>query len=78
MVLQHRNNPEYPGIWKEYPGLAWVQPTFPTPETRYSLSKETPLILRFRLIIHEGGKPDKNNSEDNWDAYHAPCISVNN
>ncbi len=78
MVLQHHDNPEYPGIWRDYPGLAWVQPTFPTPGTRDLLDKETPLILRFRLIIHAGGKPDKKSSEDNWDAYHAPYIPVNN
>lgn len=76
MVLQHQSNPEYPGDWKDYPNLAWVQPTFPTPGTRYLLDKETPLILRFRLIIHAGGKPDKKSSEDNWDAYHEPSTPL--
>jgi len=70
MVLQHEDNPEYPGEWREYPDLAWVQPTFPTPDTRYKLSTKKPLVLRFRLIIHNGGKPDKKSSERNWDAYH--------
>ena len=71
MVLQHQGNPEYPGVWKDYPGLAWVQPTFPTPETRYLLSKEKPLVLRFRLIIHADGKPSELISKKNWDVYHS-------
>ncbi len=71
MVLQHHDNPEYPGEWRDYPGLAWVQPTFPTPETRYSISKTEPLVLRFRLIIHAGGKPNETTSKKNWDAYHS-------
>jgi len=71
MVLQHKDNPEYPGEWKEYPELAWVQPTFPTPNTRYLLSKEVPLILRYRLIIHSGGKQNEDYYMKNWDAYHS-------
>ncbi len=70
MVLQHNENPEYPGEWRDYPGLAWVQPTFPTPNTRYKLSTEEPLVLRYRMIIHNGGKLDKGTFEKNWDAYH--------
>ena len=76
MILQHEDNPEYPGIWKEYPNLAWVQPTFPSPNTRYLLSKTEPLILRYRLIIHKGGQPDKKISEENWDAYNLPEASL--
>ncbi len=70
MVLQHKGNPEYPGAWVHYPDLAWVQPTFPTSGTRYPLSKEEPLILRYRLIIHTGGKTDIGISEKNWDAFN--------
>ena len=71
MVLQHRDNPEYPGSWRDYPDLAWVQPTFPTPDTRYLLSKEVPLVLRYRLIIHSGGKQNADLYMKNWDAYHS-------
>lgn len=71
MVLQHQNNPDYPGDWVEYPDLAWVQPTFPASGSRYPLSTEKSLILRFRLIVHAGGKPEINISEERWDAYHA-------
>lgn len=70
MVLQHRNNPDYPGDWVEYPELAWVQPTFPASGSRYPLSTGKSLILRYRLIVHAGGKPEINISEERWDAYH--------
>ncbi len=76
MVLQHQANPEYPGQWVEYPDLAWVQPTFPTPGTRYPLQKEEPLVLRYRLIIHAGAKPDIVSSERNWDAYHSAFTPI--
>jgi len=71
MVLQHQDNPDYPGDWVEYPDLAWVQPTFPASGTRYPLSTEKTLVLRYRLIVHKGGKPGKDISEMRWDAYHA-------
>jgi hypothetical protein len=68
-ILQHQDNPEYPGTWVEYPGLSWVQPTFPTPNTRYLLSKNEPLVLRFRLIVHQGAKPDEGVLLKQWDHY---------
>ena len=70
MVLQHQGNPDYPGDWVEYPNLSWVQPTFPASGTRYSLEKDEPLILRYRLVIHTGGKPDEDISKMRWDAFH--------
>lgn len=81
MVLQHKENPEYPGTWAEYPDLAWVQPTFPTPGTRYHLDKGKSLILRYRLIVHSGGKPDELISKQRWDAFNAtltPLYTFNN
>lgn len=74
MVLQHKDNPEYPGKWVEYPDLAWVQPTFPTPETRYPLSIQKPFVLQYRLLVHKGGKPDVEISRKKWDAYHIDDI----
>lgn len=71
MILQHNSNPEYPGAWVEYPDLSWVQPTFPAPNTRYALSTEKPLILKYRFIVHSGGKPTVNKSKLYWDAYHS-------
>jgi len=72
MVIQHKDNPEYPGEWRDYPTLAWVQPTFPTPESRYPLSKTEALVLRYRLIIHAGGKLSTDTYMNYWDAYHRP------
>lgn len=71
MVLQNENNPEYPGEWAEYPDLSWVQPTFPSSGTRYLLKPGQPLILRFRLIVHPGMRPEVSMSEMLWDAYHS-------
>lgn len=71
MVLQHKDNPEYPGSWREYPDLAWVQPTFPTPNTRFLLSREEPLVLRYRLIIHAGEKLSDEIAKMSWDAYNS-------
>lgn len=71
MVLQNKDNPEYPGSWREYPDLAWVQPTFPTPETRFHLSREEPLVLRYRLIIHAGEKLSDEIAKMSWDAYNS-------
>jgi hypothetical protein len=71
MVLQNKDNPEYPGNWREYPDLAWVQPTFPTPNTRFLLSREEPLVLRYRLIIHAGEKLSDEIAKMSWDAYNS-------
>jgi hypothetical protein len=76
MVLQHQANPDYPGDWVEYPNLAWVQPTFPAAGTRYPLSTEESLILRYRLIVHTGGKPDENISKKRWDAFHETSTPI--
>ena len=70
MVLQYRGNPDYPGTWVEYPELAWVQPTFPAQGTRFPLSTEEPLVLRYRLVVYTGEKPDQNVSKNRWDAFH--------
>lgn len=68
-VLQHPSNPEYPGQWVEYPDLAWVQPTFPSPGTRYALQKGDPLELHYRFILHRGGEQENNVYESWWDQY---------
>lgn len=76
MVMQDKNNPEYPGEWVQYPELSWIQPTFPTSGTRYRLEKGKPLILRFRLIVHSGVKPDAHFTEMLWDAFHSDMAPV--
>jgi hypothetical protein len=70
MILQHKDNPEYPGPWQEYPNLSWIQPVFPTHGTRYPIKPDQPLILRYRLVIHQGGRPDQVSSETYWDAFN--------
>ncbi len=75
VILQHKTNPEYPGDWVEYPNLSWIQPTFPTPNTRFPLSTSEPLILKYRFIVHAGGKPTVDKSEANWDAYNSEKTS---
>jgi hypothetical protein len=70
-ILQHRENPEYPGKWIDYPNLSWVQPTFPTPNTRYPLAKGKTLTLRYRLIVHQGGKPDDAALTKLWDEFNS-------
>ena len=73
-VFQHQTNPEYPGEWVEYPELSWVQPTFPTSGSRYALEPGKPLVLRFRLIVHAGGKPDTKEMKAWWDDYHSDSL----
>jgi hypothetical protein len=68
-ILQHKENPDYPGEWIKYPELSWVQPTFPSPNTRYSLSKTKPLVLRYRLIVHRGARPDDGILSKQWENY---------
>jgi hypothetical protein len=71
MVLQHKQNPDYPGEWIQYPDLAWVQPAFPASGTRFKLEKDKPLILRYRVIVHRGVQPDKDTSASLWDAFNS-------
>jgi hypothetical protein len=71
LVLQHRENPEYPGEWVEYPELSWVQPTFPTADTRYPLKPGKPLVLKFRIIVHSGANPNITKINKLWDEYHS-------
>ena len=71
VVLQHAENPDYPGEWVKFPELNWFQPTFPASGTRYELKKGEPLVLRFRLWLHRGAKASEENGAAHWRAYHA-------
>ncbi len=53
-ILQHPDNPDYPGDWVEYPDLNWLQLTFPQAGRRYPLVRGQPLVLRYRLWVHRG------------------------
>ncbi|MCY2992714.1 MAG: PmoA family protein [Planctomycetota bacterium] len=67
-ILQSPLNPDYPGDWVQYPNLSWVQPTFPASGTRYTITKDRPLDLWYRLWIHAGQlKPET--LQDLWQAY---------
>jgi hypothetical protein len=71
-LLQHQVNPDYPGEWVQYPQLSWCQPTFPSSGTRFALRVGQPLVLRYRLWIHSGTKPEEAFAAQLWDALHAP------
>jgi hypothetical protein len=70
-VFQHSMNPRYPGDWVEYPDLSWVQPTFPDKGSRYPLKPGEPLVLRFRILVHNGMKPDAGVLDKLWDEYNS-------
>lgn len=69
-ILQHPDNPDYPGDWVQYPNLSWIQPTFPAADTRYTISRDKPLVLKYRLWIHPG-RQTAETIQAWWDAYRA-------
>ena len=71
MILQHNQNPDYPGDWIQYPELSWCQPTFPAAGTRYKLVKGQPLVLHYRVLVHAGSAPGKEQANILWDTFHA-------
>ena len=71
LVLQHNENPDYPGEYIQYPDLSWIQPTFPAKGTRYELIPGVPLVLRYRLLIHSGMKPDDALAARFWDQFNS-------
>ena len=68
-IFQHAANPDYPGDWQPYPKINWLQPTFPAKGSKYALSKDKPLVLRFRLVVRRGPQGDKALA-DLWSAYN--------
>ena len=80
LVLQHHENPDYPGEYIQYPDLSWIQPTFPESGTRYKLVQGVPLVLRYRLFVHSGMKPDDTLTVKLWDEFNskdAPEFTIN-
>ena len=75
-VLQCQANPDYPGDWVQYPQLSWCQPTFPAAKTRYPLLRDKPLVLRFRIVVHAGAKPEEDRATKLWEAFNAPASPV--
>jgi hypothetical protein len=76
MVLQNKQNPDYPGDWIQYPELSWCQPTFPAAGTRYQLLKGKSLVLRYRLLIHAGTNPETAISEKLWDEFNSESAEL--
>ncbi len=70
LIFPHAGNPHHPPDWVEYPNLNWLQPTFPSAETRYELRPGHPLTLRYRLWIRRGGEPEPAVWQSQWQAYH--------
>jgi len=75
-VLQYQQNPDYPGDWVQYTNLSWCQPTFPAAGTRYPLRRDQPLVLRYRLFVHAGPKPEDAQLAKLWDDLHASTTAL--
>ena len=68
-TLEHAANPEYPGEWIQFPAIAWLQPTFPRKGRKFALSKDKPLVLRYRLWVRRNPATDEQLAEA-WKAYN--------
>ena len=68
-ILEHADNPDYPGDYVEFPELPWLQPTFPRVGTRYRLERGAPLVLRYRLWIRAGAPPSDAEYRSQWLAF---------
>ena len=68
-ILEHAANPDYPGEWVQFPKIDWLQPTFPAKGGKFALSKDKPLVLRYRLWIRRGAASDEQLAEA-WKAYN--------
>lgn len=75
-LMPHPQNPEYSGEWVQFPNISWCQPAFPASGTRYSLRRGQPLVLRYRLWVHAGGRPDDGVLGGLWDAFAAPVAGA--
>lgn len=67
-ILESMSNPGYPGDWVQYEYLPWLQPTFPTTGTVYTLQPGRPLTLSYRLAVHSG-ELDEKQLAGMWQAY---------
>jgi hypothetical protein len=70
VVLEHADNPDYPGDYVEYSDLPWFQPAFPRANTRTPVPTDKPLVLRYRLWILEGGPPEADELRRQWNEYN--------
>ena len=72
-ILQCAGNPEYPGDWVKFANLGWLQPTFPASGVKFPLSKDKPLVLRYRLWVQPGSSAGDEQLAKAWDAYNNPA-----
>ncbi|MBM3861606.1 MAG: hypothetical protein FJ395_18435 [Verrucomicrobia bacterium] len=56
-IFQHPGNNT--SEWAEYPKLNWLQPLFPAKDTVATLTKDKPLVLKYRLWIFTGAPDEK-------------------
>ncbi len=75
VILQASANPEYPGDWVQFPILNWLQPTFPSTGTAYGLKADSPLVLRYRLVVFYG-EAEASTLQKLWADYAGePCAN---
>ncbi len=72
-IIQHAGNPAYPGDWVKFANLGWLQPTFPASGVKFPLSKDKPLVLRYRLWVQPGSGAGDEDLAKAWDAYNKPA-----
>jgi len=57
MVIEHPDNPRYPNRLRVHPSMPFVSTTLPQ-TADYTIKQGEPLVLRYRLVLHDG-RPDK-------------------
>jgi len=72
LAIEHPANPRYPNGVRVHPSMAFFSTTLVQPDA-YTIKKGEPLILRYRLAIHDG-KPDKALAERLAADFAAPPI----
>ncbi len=69
VVLEHSDNPDYPGDWITYKELPWFQPAFPKAGSRFELEPGKGLLLRYRFLVVPGTLSTQE-VQGAWDAFH--------
>jgi len=57
LVIEHPSNPRYPNRVRVHPSMCFFSTTL-CQTAPYTMKKGEPLVLRYRLVLHDG-KPDK-------------------
>ncbi|HID77646.1 MAG TPA: hypothetical protein EYP56_16830 [Planctomycetaceae bacterium] len=69
-IFEHVRNPDYPSPLHEYGHCNCVMPAYPD-KREVPLSKDKPLVLRYRVWVHRGG-PEAARLADVWTAWAEP------